>query len=388
MRHLNVEKVADNIRTRMADDLATARVGGAGLCVMQEGKVVFKEYFGKVSADGADIGSVEQGDRLMFRLASMTKPVTTVASLIQVARGLLDLDTPICKWLPDFAEMDVGRVTEDKQVERIGKAQRQLTLRMLLNHTNGLGSAEVGDREFARLPAADRVSLKAVTDFLSGTALAFEPTTAQAYSGTAAFDVAARLVELTSGMPFAQFIRLNIFDPCGMPDATFAPTDEQWGRFISMHFCKDGKNVDVKKTPGCVFENFPVTWCSGGAGLAATLPDYVKFAEMLCRGGVTENGIRILPAELVKAMGTPTVPEAVMPGAQKWGLGVRVIDSDTYKMPLHCFGWSGAYGSHYWVDPDNQITAVYMKNCAYDGGAGCRTGENFETDVYNVLEQE
>lgn len=386
MRHLNAEKVADNIRTRMADDLADARVGGAGLCVMQEGKLVFKEYFGKVSANGADIGSVENGDRLMFRLASMTKPVTTVAALIQVSRGLLDLDTPICKWLPAFAEMDVGRVTEDKKVERIGKAQRQLTLRMLLNHTNGLGSAEVGMYEERRMTPADRQTLETVTNFLSGTALAFEPTTAQAYSGTAAFDVAARLVELTSGMPFDRFVRINIFDPCGMTDTTFAPTDEQWSRFISMHFRKDGQNVDVQKTPGCVFENFPTTWFCGGAGLAATLPDYVKFAEMLCRGGVTEDGIRILPAELVKAMGTPTVPESVMPGAQKWGLGVRVIDSDSYQMPDHCFGWSGAYGTHYWVDPDNQITAVYMKNCAWDGGSGARTAFLFEQDVYNGFE--
>ena len=386
MRKLNAEKLASNIRTRMADDLADARVGGAGLCVMQEGKTIFKEYFGRVSANGPEIGSVEQGDRLMFRLASMTKPVTTVAVLMQVARGLVDLDTPICKWLPAFAEMDIGRVTPEKKVERIGKAQHQLTLRMLLNHTNGLGSAEVGVLEEARMTQADMQTLETVTNFLSGTALAFEPTTAQAYSPTSAFDVSARIVELTSGMPFDEFLKVNLFDPCGITDMTFAPTEEQWGRFISMHYRKDGKNVDIQKKPGCVFEGIPTTWFCGGAGLCATLPDYVKFAEMLCRGGVTAGGQRILPAELVKAMGTPTVPESVMPGAQKWGLGVRVIDSDSYVMPNHCFGWSGAYGTHYWVDPDNQITAVYMKNCAYDGGAGCRTGCNFEQDIYTAFE--
>ena len=230
----------------------------------------------------------------------------------------------------------------------------------------------------------DRLDLAHVTEFLSHTCLAFEPTTYQYYSATAAFDVAARMVELTSGMPFDQFVEENIFRPCGMTDTTFAPTPEQWSRMIVMHNRQDGKSVDAPTVPGCVFEDFPVTWFSGGAGLAATMPDYVRFAEMLCRGGVAEGG-RVLSERLVQAMGTATVPETVMPKPQQWGLGVRVITGD-YQMPLGCFGWSGAYGTHFWVDPVNRITAVYMKNSRYDGGAGSRTSVLFEQDVYGAAE--
>lgn len=384
MRHLNSEKVRENIERRMAEDQADGRVGGAGICVMQDGRVIYKNYFGKKSYQTGE--DMADGDRVIFRLASMTKPITTAAVLIQVGRGLVDLDTPVCHWLPDYAEMDVGRLADGNRVERIGKAQHKLTLRILLNHTNGLGSDTIGQLEQGRMTPADMVDLKHVVDFMSGMALAFDPTTAQAYSPTAGFDVAARVVELTSGMHFDQFLKQNIFDPCGMADTTFAPTKEQFDRMIRMHNrTDDGRSEDSPTCPGCVFEDYPVTRLSGGAGLAATLPDYVRFAEMLVNGG-RAGDVQVIPVGLVKAMGTPTVPDSVMPGPQKWGLGVRVIDSDTYQIPRHCFGWSGAYGTHFWVDPDNRITAVYMKNSRYDGGSGARTAYLFEQDVYQGME--
>lgn len=382
MRQLNAEKLRENIERRMAEDQADGRVGGAGVCVMQDGKVIYKNYFGKKSyTTGEDMND---GDRVIFRLASMTKPITAAAVLIQVGRGLVDLDTPVCHWLPDYAEMDVGRLAESNRALRIGKAKHQLTLRILLNHTNGLGSDVIGNLEQERMTPDDMVDLEHIVKFYSGTALAFDPTTSQAYSATAAFDVAARVVELTSGMSFDKFLKQNIFDPCGMIDTTFAPTEEQFSRMIKMHNrTGDGRSIDAPTCPGCIFENFPASRLSGGAGLAATLPDYVRFAEMLLNGG-RAGEIQVIPTELVKAMGTPTVSESVMPGPQKWGLGVRVIDSDSYQLPKHCFGWSGAYGTHYWVDPENRISAVYMKNSRYDGGSGAKTAFLFEQDVYSA----
>lgn len=382
MKKLNKEKLEEAIRRRMAEDQADGRVGGAGICVMQDGQEIFKDYFGRKSYDkGEDMGD---GDRVIFRLASMTKPITTVAALIQVDRGLLSLDQPISQVLPGFAHMYLGGFDDGHNLVRMGEARTPLTLQMLLNHTNGLGCMEVGNTQFGRMSREDRQDLAHVTEFLSHTCLSFEPTTYQYYSATAAFDVAARMVELTSGMPFDRFVEENIFRPCGMTDTTFAPTQEQWSRMVVMHNRQDGKSVDAPTVPGCVFEDFPVTWFSGGAGLAATMPDYVRFAEMLCRGGVAEGG-RVLSERLVKAMGTATVPETVMPKPQQWGLGVRVITGD-YQMPLGCFGWSGAYGTHFWVDPANRITAVYMKNSRYDGGAGSRTSVLFEQDVYGAAE--
>ncbi len=387
MKKLNASALAERLETRMAEDLADGRIGGAGLCVMQNGQEIYKRYFGKRNQT-KDL-PLDDGDHTLFRLASMTKPVTSVAVLIQVSRGLIDLDAPISKWLPEFAEMDIGVLDENRQVVRTGKAKTALTPRILLNHTNGLGSMEVGDVQFAAMTAEDKQDIDHVLACYKDFALAFEPTTAQFYSPVAAFDLLAKVVELTSGMTYDKFLKENIFDPCGMTDTTFAPTPEQWARMITMHgrIEVDGKgqSVDSPVTEGCVFGDFPVTWFAGGAGLASTLPDYVKFAEMLVRGGVTAEGVRILPEALVKEMGSVQVADSVMGPPIQWGLAVRVITGD-YHMPLHSFGWSGAYGSHFWVDPDNGITAVYMKNSSFDGGSGALSSLRFEQDVYASVE--
>ena len=384
MKMLNSEKLEKNIDLRMAGDQESGKVGGSGIAVMQNGKEIYKKYFGKFSYSGESCSEV--GDTTLFRLASMTKPVTAAAVLIQAERGRLFLDRPISDWLPEFKDMDIGAFDGERHIIRVRKSPVQLTLRHLLSHTNGLCSGDLGYTEYNQIPPEQHKTLKSVVEYLSGVALDFEPMTAQGYSATAAFDVAARLVELTSDMSYDMFLKKNIFEPCEMGDTTFFPTEDQWQRTVIMHRrTDDGRSADSQTIPGCVFENMPATCFSAGAGLLSSLPDYVKFAEMLCRGGRTADGRQLLSPRLINEMGSPWVSDSIMPGPQKWGLGVRVICAP-YHMPEHSFGWSGAYGSHFWVDPVNQITAVYMKNSRYDGGAGCVTSVNFERDVYNALE--
>ncbi len=386
MYTLDPKTLAARLDARATADLEAARIGGIGICVMQSGEVIYKKYHGRKSyAVGAT--SEAPDDRTLFRLASMSKPITAVATLIQVSRSLLDLDEPIENRLPAFADMNIGALDESGHVVVTGKAATKLTPRILLNHTNGVGSLEVGAKQIADMTAEDKQDIAHVVDCISRSVLAFEPASAQMYSSVWAFDVLARLIELTSGLDYATFLKQNIFDPVGMPDTTFAPTEEQWSRMIKMHgrVAEEGKEpygTDTPMVPGCVFGDFPVTWFSGGAGLASTLPDYVRFAEMLRRGGVTEDGTRILPAALVREMGTTTIPEHIMPCGERWGLGVRVIMPIHPWMPADCFGWSGAYGSHYWVDPVNDLTVVLMRNSAYDGGAGAVAACNLEKDVY------
>ena len=390
MRYLDKNRLAKNIEARMAADIADGRVGGAGICVMQDGEEVYKGYFGVKTQAGRE----EIGDDTIFRLASMSKPITAVAALIQCERGLLSLDEPISRLLPDFAEMQVA-VIEDDKMRVVGTSKTPLTVRHLLSHTNGLGTGPGCAMAAGPMTAEDMSDPAHAVAYHARTALEFEPGTAQFYSAFAAFDVVGRLVELTSGKSFAEFLKDEIFDPCGMKDTTFAPTAEQWTRFIGMHDripgagqpndpAVPGQSIDSPTTEGCVFEYFPTTQMMGGAGLAATLPDYVRFSEMLTAGGILD-GKRILSPEWVRAMGTPTVPVEIMPDPIRWGLGVRVISADGYQMPKNCFGWSGAYGTHFWIDPDNRISAVYMKNCRYDGGAGAATAFLFEQDVYAAM---
>ncbi len=385
MNHIDPVALAARLDARVAAEEAAARLGGIGICVIQGGEVLYKRYHGQVSyAPG--VAPQAPDDRTLFRLASMSKPVTAVATLIQVSRGLIDLDEPVEKFLPAFAEMDIGELDEAGDIRITGRARHKLTPRILLNHTNGVGSMPVGDKQFGAMTPEERQDIAHVVEVIGRSVLAFEPTEGQMYSPVWAFDVLARIIEMTSGLDYATFLRQNIFDPCGMVDTTFAPTEEQWSRMIEMHARVEengeAHSADTPMVPGCVFGDFPVTWFSGGAGLASTLADYVRFAEMLRRGGVTAEGVRILPAELVREMGTTVIPEHIMPCGERWGLGVRVIMPIHPWMPADCFGWSGAYGSHFWIDPTNDLSVVLMRNSMFDGGAGAMAACNLEKDVY------
>lgn len=388
MKILNREKLTELLHKRTAEDMADGRIGGTGLCVMQDGKEIYKAYNGKWSYEQDIPLTAENGDSTIFRLASMTKPITAIATLIQVSRGRLGLDQPITDLLPAFADMWVGELKEDQVVAK-EPAKKILTPRMLLSHQNGLHAGDLGNRQGLG-SEEDRQDLEHVVNYFSTLKLDFQPTEAQMYSPTAAFDVCARLVEITSGMPYNEFVQKEIFEPLGMVNTTFTPTEEQWSRFIRMHTRTEENGVGVSgdgpTVPGCIFENFPLTWFSGGAGLCSTLPDYVKFAEMLVNEGKLPDGTELVPADLIREMATPWVPFEIMPVRERWGLGVRVITEASHWMPVDCFGWSGAYGSHFWVDPVNKITAVYMKNSRYDGGAGSQTSSYFEQDVYACLE--
>lgn len=378
MKKMDPAILAAKLEERMRADFAECKVGGASLMVLQEGKCIYHNHFGLEGiAEGKPVS-----DNTIYRLASMTKPVTAVAAMILVERGLLKLEDYVDTYLPDFAEMEIAKL-EKGQLITTGKAQTRLTILHLLTHTSGIGSGMVGMEQGKLMDDETRATLDNSVAFYAKNALAFEPFTTQAYSGVASFDVFVKIAEMVTGEDYETFLKKNIFEPLGMKDTGFIPTEEQWSRIIAMHNREEEKSVAKPMKEGCVFGNYPCTHFLGGAGLFSTLPDYARFAEMLQNGGCLD-GVRILSEESVKVIGTPKVPDSVMNGREKWGLAVRVVVGE-HVMPKGCFGWSGAYGTHFWVDPENRITAIYLKNCAYDGGAGCRTGNNFERDIYASL---
>jgi CubicO group peptidase (beta-lactamase class C family) len=192
-----------------------------------------------------------------------------------------------------------------------------------------------------------------------------------------------KIIQIVTRTDYQSFLRKEIFTPCGMNDTTFVPNIEQEKRIVAMHNKVNGENVVFEMPKGCVFEEYPCTHYLGGAGLVSTLQDYCNFAKMLLNQGKTETG-RILDEKTFYQLCQPQVSQEVMPGNERWGLGVRVITEDTYPyLPKGAFGWSGAYGSHFWIDPVNKIFAVYMKNSKYDGGSGNESGVNFEKAVYS-----
>ena len=377
---LDTEKLADNITKTVRKDMAEGKVGGAELLVDQCGQRVFDSTFGCKSVGGEALTK-----DTVYRLASMTKPVTAVALLLEYERGNIDIYADVSDYLDGYKDMTVGRM-EDGKVVADHKAQNSVKVYQLVAHTSGIGSGTVGEALYASIPRKE-LTVQRVAEFFADQPLSYDPGTSQEYS-TAAFDVAARIIEIVSGMPYDEYLKVNLFDPLGMKDTTFAPTPEQWDRMITI-FDRDenGNPRNGKTAEGCVFGSFPTTYCAAGAALASTGEDYMKFAEMLLNEGKAADGTRILSPEMIRLMRTPAVSEEIMPGSQRWGLGVRVIVNGDNTLPKDSFGWSGAYGTHYWIDPTNRIAAVYMKNSLYDGGAGSKTSVQFEKDVMKALKK-
>jgi len=374
MRALNSELLHKNLTKRQNGLMEDGHVGRCEILIRQNGAKVFHESFGCEK-------------NLMYRLASMTKPVTAVAVLLEVQKGRLSLQDKVSKFFKGFANQFVGMLDENRTVIPKEKVKNEITVERLLNHTNGLLSdiGGVGEAQECAMTMEDRQSLTTVTNYIDHVMLSFQPGEMAFYSATAAFDVAARIVELTSEMPFAEYVEQGIMKPLGITDITFRPSEEQWNRMSQMHYF-DGKKVWYEDLGKTIFEGFPLTYYCGGAGLAGTAEAYSAFAEMLLNDGFSRN-TAVLAPEMVKLMRKPYVPISGDPNdAQWWGLGVRVIADDQYTLPKGCFGWSGAYGSHFWVDPENHITAVYMKNSRYDGGAGAQSSTWFEEDVANSFE--
>lgn len=377
MKILDEKRVRDNVERRINEDIASGRVGGASVIVKQCGRIVYKGCLGKSNDSGP------LTDKALFRLASLTKPVTTAAILKQIDMGLVSIDDPLEKYIPEYAEMEIGALNEHGEITAVGKATEKVRILHLLNHTSGVGSLELGNKLFSELSPKEKTDLKSISEAYSKLPLAFNPGSAQAYSPLIAFDLVARVVEITSGMTYDNFLKKEILDPLGMVNTAFVPTDEQWGNMVHFHDFRGDKAIFLLLEKSHTMSDLPLTYFCGGASLFSSVEDYSKFAEMLLSEGKTPSGEQLISRDMIKSMRTPTVSEQIMPGNQKWGLGVRVITDDSYRLlPKGAFGWSGAYGAHMWVDPENQITAVYMKNSLYDGGSGALTAAHFEEDVY------
>lgn len=372
MRLLDENRLKQNINEAATYDLDSNNVYGSSYFVWQKGGIVFKKHFGFAGPDT----NIKTDDSTMYRLASMTKPITAVAMLILSDRGLISLDDPISKYIPEFEGIHI--ITSDGI--DIGKSKTSPTVLHCLTHTSGIGS------EKPVVPnCEERKTISATLGRFIDAGLDFEPFTKQAYSPYAAFDSLAYIAEKVTGQDYGDFLKNEIFIPCNMPDTTFSPTCEQWNRFVTMHNKVDGKN-DVGITyPDCIFEKFPCSHKLAGAGLVSTLNDYSNFARMLLNNGEINNH-KILSEQAIKALSMPYVPGDIMPGNENWGLGVRVITDNSYPtLSAGSYGWSGAYGPHFWIDPENDICAVFMKNSRFDGGAGNKSARRFEKAVWDAL---
>ena len=379
MRKLNFEKVQENIRTHVSTVIGQKVLPCASILVYQENCGFYREEFGC-----SDIsGNKKLKNDAIFRLASMSKPITAVAAMILVDRGLLSLEDPISKYLPDFSKLFIGKIENDEVVEEI-EVKTAVTIKELLTHSSGIGSGDIGAKDFLAIPVEERATLEMAMPHYAKCRLEFEPKTSSNYSPFLGLDILSRIIEIVSGKSYDIFLKEEIFDKLGMRDTTFVPTEEQWDRMVRFADEKDGKCISKPLDKTRVFEHFPLTYFAGSAGLISTMDDYFAFAKMLLNEG-EHNGVRILKSETVRKMATPQLTKEVLPPPQVWGLGIRVITDETYgTLVKNCYGWAGAYGTYFWVDPDNKVIAIYMRN-VHDSEQGY-TASQFEQDVTSSLE--
>ena len=385
MKKLDYEVLKARLDEKNEHDIAEGTISCSQVIVNQCGKRVYDSAYGTNGVHGEKLKK-----DAIFRIASMTKPITVFAVLQQVEKGNIDLNAPLSEYIDGYKDLPVGRVVDGK-FRIIGKSRTPIRLYHLFSHTSGVESGDICSEFTAKMTESEKRTLKDVVEYFSDKPLFFETGTAQAYSPHVAFDIGARIVEKVSGSDFASYVKKNITDVIGMKDTTFIPTESQWQRVVKMHDKdENGNTTDREDDHAHIYGTNPLTYYCGGAGLVSTADDYSLFAETLLSGGVSPNGKRVIGEKYLKEMSTPYCPIGLMDkGTQKtgvtWGLGVRVFTNGNGNLPQGTFGWSGAYGTHFWVDPVNKITAVFMKNSFYDGGSGAMTSACFENDVLSSL---
>jgi CubicO group peptidase (beta-lactamase class C family) len=368
---------------------------GAVAVVARKGKIAY------VTAQGVmDLDSKQPiTPATMFRIASMTKPVTGIAIMMLVEEGKIRLNDPVSRFIPEFRGMRVavaipaapaaggrgnaapaaapataapaagGRGGAQGGGGRGGAtppefykvaAQRDITVKDLLTHVSGLASGAMSNSDVQRVARKQGEKLADYIPRLGSTALEFQPGSRWAYSAQAGFDTLGRIVEIASGMPLDQFFRQRIFDPLEMKDIAFWPSEAQWTRVASV-YTRGTNGLTKNQNPNGMSSN---VYFMGSGGLISTAEDYIPFGVMLANGGEV-NGKRLLSRKTVEMISSMHVPDT-LPGrsaGEGYGLSVRVVTDHAARNTMlsnGTFGWSGAYGTHFFVDPKEQLVGVFM----------------------------
>jgi CubicO group peptidase (beta-lactamase class C family) len=329
----------------------------------------------------------------IFRIMSMTKPVVGVSIMMLIEEGKVRLTDPVSKWIPELESLTVA-VAQPTPTGRGGPpaqeggppsaprfytvpAEREITVRDLLTHTSGLGSGTISNFTRRSVALQGRESLADFIPRLGRTVLEFQPGTRWAYSAQDGFDVLTRIVEIASGLPYDQFAKQRIFDPLGMKDTFFYPAVGHPRMVTLYQRTWDGM---LRRQDNPNFMNG--AYFSGGGGLFSTPEDYAQFGLMLLQGG-QHNGRRLLAPRTVAMMSSIAAPDTLpgRPRGESYGLSVRVVNDPMARntfLSEGSFGWSGAFGTHFWVDPKERLVAVVMAQTP---------NQEFQRDFENLVMQ-
>ncbi|WP_168196850.1 serine hydrolase [Brevundimonas sp. M20] len=356
----------------MSGMVESGKVAGTSTLLIRHGRVAAFSTFGK--ADLADDKPIERDT--LFRIYSMTKPVTGVAMMILYEQGLWRLDDPITDYLPEFIGQKVFAGIADDGSMLTKDAIRAPTMRELMSHTTGLGyglfDVHPVERAYRESGVMMADSHEQLAERAARIPLMFQPGTEWFYS--IATDLQALVVKRLSGMSFADFLRTRIFEPLGMADTGFHVPADQVHRLAEM-YCDDGAGglrvaTDAFDMPINDYTR-PPRFEGGGGGLVSTAMDYARFCQMILNRGELD-GVRILKPATVDLMATNAVPEAVLdtthplrllPFSRALTFGLDfAITEDPKRLGLvegkGTLSWGGGGGTWFWIDPENDLIFV------------------------------
>lgn len=354
----------------VSPDIAKGVVPGAVLTIVRHGKVAYSHNWGE--RDPAT--HMPMTEDVIFRIYSMSKPITTVAAMMLLEEGRLGIDEPVAKYIPQFKDVKVGveRKGEDgKSTLDLVEPKKPITIQDLMRHTSGMTygffgeglvkqayvDAHVLQGDFDNAEFADRIAKLP---------LAYQPATTWDYSH--ATDILGRVIEVISGKSLYAFEKERIFDPLGMTDTSYYVTDQsKWPRIAEPPaadrvFGRDAAFGDPRAER---------KWQSGGGGLVSTVGDYVRFLQMLLQGG-SVAGRHYLSPKTIAAMTSNQIGPAngIVPGPYYlpgqgvgFGLGFAVRTEPGIVPQLGSVGeyyWGGVGGTAFWVDPKEDMFVVFM----------------------------
>ena len=348
----------------LRQEIAKGKIPGAVALVARKGRIAYHEAFG--ARDPATRAPMTRD--AIFRISSMTKPVTSVAIMMLQEEGRLVLNDPVSKFLPQLTKLQVAVEKKDASGQptlELMPAQREITIHDLLRHTSGFTyggrTTNLTVKEaYARegVDARDLTNAELV-DRLAKVPLAHQPGTAWEYSRSV--DVLGRVVEVISGKSLGGFFADRIFRPLGMKDSGFSVPQAQQGR-LAQAFPIDPATGDKI---ALIDVTTPPRYESGGGGAVSTTDDYVRFAQALLNGGRLDRA-RLLGRTTVAFMASdhlgPISATIRRPG-YTFGLGFQVrkdVGLDGQSGSIGEYGWAGAGGTYFWVDPKEQVVAILM----------------------------
>ena len=384
----------ERVDRAVLESIANGEIAGAVALVARGGEIVYHKPFGYADIDSQ---TPMQTDAI-FRIASMTKAVTTVAVMMLYEEGRFALDDPVSDYIPAFAGPSVIVTDDDGAITGTRPAAREIRIIDLLTHTSGIGYPFIPSPLQQRYRDADVIDGLTVADRtlgeniekLAGLPLLFDPGSELAYGLST--DVLGYLVEVVSGQPLDRFFADRVFGPLGMNDTYFYLPESKAGRLVTLYAHVEGKGLVVSRGDEADLKldspNYPIegarTFFCAGAGLSSTAFDYARFLQMLLNEGELD-GMRVLSRKSVELMRAPRID---WDGDRRpdFALGFQVIGdlgtSDGLGSP-GAYSWGGAFNTSYWIDPAENLTGVFMSQAR---PVDSDITDTFRAMVYQALE--